>query len=250
MSLNPMPETLVLLVAEPTLFMAYIVFGLVGFGTTLVAAPLLAHVLPVSTLVPALALTDFIAACTNGLRLGAQVQRRELLRLVPAMFLGSALGAWILFAVPVNTLMLMLGVFVVLYALNGLRPQKAKPLLAPGWAWWFGTAGGVLSALFGSGGWVYSMYLLRRLEDPQQIRATQTAVLMVSSLIRVGLFAAAGRYFDLTLLLLMLSLLPAVALGLYVGQRITLKLDRQRFMRVLYSVLLLTGGSLIARALA
>ncbi len=245
-----MPDLLVLLVAEPTLVIAYVIFGLVGFGTTLVSAPLLAHVLPVTVVVPALALTDFIAAWTNGTRLGADIVRREVMRLVPPMFVGSALGAWILFAVPVKALMLMLGVFVVLYALNGLRPQQAKPPLAAGWAWWYGSAGGVLSALFGAGGWVYSLYLLRRIDDPKQIRATQTAILMVSSCIRVGLFAVAGRYLDAQLLWLVLALLPAVALGLYIGHQITLKLDRKRFMRILYAVLLLTGSSLVLHALA
>ena len=243
-----MPDLIVLLVAEPTLVIAYVVFGLVGFGTTLVSAPLLAHVLPLATVIPALALTDFAASCANGLRLGAHVVRRELLALVPAMVIGSALGAWLLFAVPVRTLMLLLGVFVVLYALNGLRPKQPQPPLSPRWAWWFGGAGGVLSALFGAGGWVYSMYLVRRLEDPQQIRATQTAVLTVSSFIRVTLFAVAGTYFDKALLLLVLALLPAMALGLYVGHRINLKLDRKQFLRVLYGVLLLTGGSLVWRA--
>jgi hypothetical protein len=245
-----MPDPLVLLVAEPTLAVAYLVFGMVGFGTTLVAAPLLAQVLAVSTVVPALALTDFIASCTNGLRLGANVVRAEVLRLLPAMLCGSALGAWILFAVPVKALMLMLGVFVVLYALNGLRAQPPRPHLAPRWAWWFGGAGGVLSALFGAGGWVYSMYLLRRLDDPQQVRATQVAVLTVSSFIRVALFTIAGRYFDAQLLILVACLLPAVAVGLYAGHRITLAMDRRRFMQVLHGVLLVTGGSLVIRALA
>ncbi len=244
-----MPDLIVLLVAEPTLVVAYVVFGMVGFGTTLVSAPILAHVLPLSTVVPALALTDFVAAWANGFRLGAHVARKEVLRLVPAMVIGSALGAWLLFSVPVRTLMLLLGSFVVLYALNGLRPKAPQPPLAPGWAWWFGGAGGVLSALFGAGGWVYSMYLVRRLDDPQQIRATQTAVLTVSSTIRVLLFAVAGTYFNLSLLLLVLALLPAMALGLYLGHRITLKLDRKRFLQVLYGVLLLTGSSLLWRAL-
>ena len=244
-----MPDLLVLLVAEPTLVVAYVVFGMVGFGTTLVSAPVLAHVLPLSTVVPALALTDFAASWASGLRLGAQVDRKEVLRLVPAMVIGSAIGAWLLFSVPVRTLMLLLGVFVVLYALNGLRPQQPKPPLQPGWAWWFGGAGGVLSALFGAGGWVYSMYLVRRLDDPQRIRATQVAVLTVSSTIRVLLFLVAGTYFNLSLLLLVLALLPAMAAGLYIGHRITLQLNRKSFLRVLYMVLLVTGGSLVWRAL-
>jgi uncharacterized membrane protein YfcA len=245
----PLPDLAVLLVAEPTVVVAYVVFGMVGFGTTLVSAPILAQFLPLSTVVPALALTDFAASWANGFRLGAHVDRKEVLRLVPAMVMGSAIGAWLLFSVPVRILMLLLGIFVVLYALNGFRPKGPQPPLKAGWAWWFGGAGGVLSALFGAGGWVYSMYLVRRLEDPQQIRATQIAVLTVSSSIRVVLFLVAGTYFDVSLLLLVLALLPAMALGLYLGHRITLKLDRERFLQVLYGVLLLTGTSLVWRAL-
>ena len=244
-----MPDLLILLVAEPTIVAAYVIFGMLGFGSTLFSTPLLAHVLPLSTVVPALALTDFIASCANGFKLSTHVARAELRRLVPAMFIGSAVGAWLLFSVPVRGLMLMLGSFVVFYGLNGLRRQEQKPPLNPRWAWWFGGAGGVLSALFGAGGWVYSMYLLRRLNDPQQIRATQTAVLTVSSFIRVGLFTAAGRYFDPQLLILVFCLLPAMALGLYISHRITLRMDRRRFMRVLYSVLIVTGSSLVIRSL-
>lgn len=243
-----MPDLSVLAVAEPTLVAAYLVFGMVGFGTTLVAAPILAHLLPVSTIVPALAVTDFIAACSGGFRFGPQVVKAELFRLVPAMLAGSAVGAWILFAVPVQHLMLMLGIFVVAYAIRGLRPQSVTCPVSTGWAWWFGATGGVLSALFGAGGWVYSIYLMRRIQDPLQIRATQNAVLMVSSSIRVALFAVSGRLFDMPLMVLVACLLPAMALGLYLGHKITMRLSRAQFLRVLYGVLLLTGSSLIVRA--
>lgn len=245
-----LPDLLVLIVAEPTLTAAYVIFALVGFGTTLISAPLLAHVLPLTTVVPALALTDFTAAWTNGTRLSKRIVRKEVVRLALPLLIGSAFGAWILFALPLKILMMMLGVFVALYGLNGLRPQQPRPHIAPIWAWWFGSVGGVLSALFGAGGWVLSIYLLRRLDDPHEIRATQTAMLMLTSLIRVSLFLAAGRYFDLHLLALVLTLLPAVALGLYIGHRLTLKLDRKRFMRVLFCVLILSGSSLVVHSLA
>lgn len=246
----PTPDLSVLLVSWPAVTAGYVVFGMVGFGTTLVALPIIAHVLPLSTAVPALALTDFAAALGNGLRLNADVVRREVWRLVPPMVMGSAVGAYILFAVPVRALMLALGIFIFLYALNGLRPKARVQPASAGWAWWYGATGGVLSALFGAGGWVYSMYLVRRLQEPAQIRATQTAVLMVSSFIRVSLFVVAGTYWNLPLLVLAACLAPAIALGLYLGHRITLKLDRVRFMRVLYGVLLVTGASLVVRALS
>ena len=245
-----MPDGIVLLIAEPTLVVAYAVFGMVGFGTTLIAAPILAHLLPVSVLVPAQALLDLAAASSTGLKLGAYVEKNEVKRLLPPMICVSALGAYILFAVPLKTLMLLLGVFVFLYGLNGLRPTPPRPPVSSRWAWWYGLTGGVLSALFGAGGWVYSMYLIRRLDDPKAIRGTQVAVLTASSLIRVALFAVAGRYFDLELLVLVVFLLPGMVLGLIIGHRMTLRIDRNRFMHVLYSVLLVTGASLIVRALA
>jgi uncharacterized membrane protein YfcA len=36
----------------PTLVVAYIIFGIAGFGTALVAAPVLAHALPIASVVP------------------------------------------------------------------------------------------------------------------------------------------------------------------------------------------------------
>jgi uncharacterized membrane protein YfcA len=247
-----MPDLLTLLVAEPVVTFSYTVFGMVGFGSTLVAAPMLAHVLPVTTVVPALALTDLVASSSNGWRLSQYVVRSELYRMVPALLAGSALGAWLLFTLPLQLMMPLLGVFVVLYALNGLRPKERYTLWRPlsrNWAWWYGGIGGVLSALFGAGGWVYAIYLARRFDDPEKIRATQTVVLMFSSVVRVALFLIAGRLLDPALLWLVLCLLPGMGLGLYIGHHISLRLDRQRFMQMLYGVLLLTGSSLVVRAL-
>ena len=238
-----------LLVIEPISVLAYLVFGMVGFGSTLVSAPVLAHLLPISTVVPAMALTDFIGTTANGLRLSANLVRLEVWRLAPGMLLGSGLGTWILLAVPVSTLMLLLGLFVVGYAIYGLRRRGAERQVSPRLSWLYGACGGVLSALFGAGGWVYSLYLTGRMQDPRQVLATQSAVLILSSSIRVTLFAIAGRYFEKPILWLVLALLPAMVIGLYLGHRINLKMDRQRFMKVLYSVLLLTGSSLILRAI-
>ncbi|MBU0588363.1 MAG: sulfite exporter TauE/SafE family protein [Gammaproteobacteria bacterium] len=244
-----MPDFLTLLVAEPAVVVAYIVFGMVGFGSTLIAAPVLAHVLPVTTVIPSIAMTDLVAAWSNGLRLSKDVAKPELIRLAAALLIGSSIGAWLLFTLPIKHLMTMLGVFVMLYALNGLRHHEPKPPLTLNWAWFYGVVGGTFSTLFGAGGWVFSIYLFRRLDDPQQIRATQNAILMCSSFMRVAVFAVAGRLFDPALLWLVLMLVPAMALGLYVGHRISLRLDRQRFMQMVNTVLLITGSSLVLRAL-
>jgi hypothetical protein len=65
--------------------LSYVVFGITGFGTALVASPLLAQFMPVGHIVPLLALLDFFAATTNLARDDRQAELGELKRLVPLM---------------------------------------------------------------------------------------------------------------------------------------------------------------------
>jgi len=72
--------------------LAYIVFGIAGFGTALVAGPILILFMPLSKIVPLLVLLDFVAAFGNLLPSRRNVERSELLRLLPCMAVGCTLG--------------------------------------------------------------------------------------------------------------------------------------------------------------
>ena len=63
--------------------LAYIVFGIAGFGTALVAGPILILFMPLSKIVPLLVLLDFVAAFGNLLPSRRDVAKPELLRLLP-----------------------------------------------------------------------------------------------------------------------------------------------------------------------
>ena len=64
--------------------LAYIVFGIAGFGTALVAGPILILFMPLSKIVPLLVLLDFVAAFGNLLPSRRDVAKPELLRLLPS----------------------------------------------------------------------------------------------------------------------------------------------------------------------
>lgn len=227
--------------------LSYVVFGIAGFGTALVASPLLAQVMPVSHIVPLLALLDFFAATTNLMRDGRKAEMSELKRLVPLMIIGSGAGALILLFTKPDILLLLLGIFVVcysVYSLSGYRPaHKFRPVFAVP----FGLVGGVFSALFGSGGFIYAVYLQSRLESKEHIRVTQTTLIGLSTLTRLVIFLAAGVYADVKLLLLAAVLAPSMLAGVWIGRRITLKLSREQFVRLVNIVILVSGIGLIAR---
>ena len=56
-------------------------------------------------------------------------------------------------------------------------------------------------------------------------RATQSALISCSTVVRLSLFLIAGVYADMPLLLLAVCLLPAMALGLWCGRRLTLRMS-------------------------
>ena len=90
MPISDLLQPQILILAPLIVFAAYVVFGISGFGSTLIAVPLLAHLFPLTFVVPFFVLIDCVGAFNMGLRLRADVMRRELLLLLPFM----ALGVW------------------------------------------------------------------------------------------------------------------------------------------------------------
>ena len=227
--------------------LAYVIFGIAGFGTALIAGPALTQFMPLSRVVPMLAMLDFVAAVTNVVRDGKRADLPELKRLVPLMMIGSGVGAAILLKTTPEVLLLMLGVFVVaysLYSLSGLKPQTrfSSRLSIP-----FGLVGGVFSALFGSGGFLYAIYLAGRIESKESLRVTQSTLIGLSTLTRLVIFLLAGVYRDLDIVITAIALLPAMFTGIWIGRRITLRLSREQFVRILNVVVLASGAALIVR---
>ena len=243
-------DWIVIAVAVPSVAIAYVIFGIAGFGTALVSAPILAQAMPVAEVVPLLALLDFIAAAASGFRLSKNIVVEELRWLVPMMVAGSLIGVWMLLVMPARVMMVALGLFVVAYGIRGLLGGVSRGQLSRKWVVLFGVGGGMCSAMFGSGGFVYAMYLSRRLSDIESIRATQSTLIALSTLTRVVMFAIAGVYAGLDLLFLAAVLLPSMALGLYIGHRITLRLTKARFLKILHMLLIASGTALLSRAVA
>ena len=139
-----------------------------------------------------------------------------------------------------------MGLFITAYAVYSLWVRTRPTQLSAGWALPMGTVGGLFGALFGSGGFLYAIYLNSRLPK-EAARATQSALISCSTVVRLSLFAIAGVYAELPLLMLALCLLPAMALGLWAGRRLTMRLSREAFVRLVMWLVLASGIALIVR---
>ena len=237
-----------LLLAPLIVLAAYTLFGITGFGSSITAVPLLAQFFPLTFVVPLMVLFDLGASLILGGRNRAAIDRRELLRIVPFMLAGIAVGTSLLLHVPQRWLMLALGVFVLAYAAWGMAGRVSNKPLSPWWAIPIGGGGGIASALFGTGGPVYAIYLARRLPDKAALRATVTTVVSLSGITRLLVFVLAGFYFQQGVLPWVLLLMPFMLGGLWLGNRLHDVLPVTRVVQALWTVLLVGGASLVVRS--
>ncbi|NAS92882.1 hypothetical protein CVE24_17260 [Pseudomonas syringae pv. actinidiae] len=120
------------LLIELAIVAAYIVFGVAGFGTALVAGPILIHFMPLSRIIPLLVMLDFLAAFGNLLPSRQSVVRSELMRLLPCMAAGCTLGVLFLLNLKSDLLLLLMGLFVTGYAVYSLAVKVRPTQLAAG----------------------------------------------------------------------------------------------------------------------
>lgn len=229
----------VVLYAGAVLFLAYLVRGIAGFGSGLIAVPLLTLVAPVPLVVPLVVSLDYIGSASQGLKNREHIAWKEQLQLIPFMLVGIASGLFILHAIPTSTLAKGLGGFVVVYAIYQLLPVPAlqRSRLCASLC---GCLGGLVGTLFGTGGPFYVMYLKLRDMDKSVFRATFAANFLIDGAIRLVSYAVIGLL-RWQLLLYLLAALPIVGLGLYLGGRLHTGLSQNTFVRFI-SVLLLGSG--------
>jgi uncharacterized membrane protein YfcA len=231
-------------------FLGSIVFGASGFGAALVAMPLATHIVPLPFALALFALADIANSFSVGLEKPRNAVRGEYLRLVPMILLGTAAGVTVLVNLPRSAGMLLLGTFVIVYAVYALLPHASQRVISQGWAWLAGFVGGVTSALFGAGGPPYVIYLSQRGLSKEAFRATLGLVTMSSISLRVIAFFLTGLLLDPHVWLAAALAVPAALVGIAVGRRIFLSASKEVLGRVIAVLLLASGGSLVWRAVS
>lgn len=228
---------------------AYAVLGFSGFGAILVALPMLSHLLSLRVALPVLLVSDLLTAGLLGLKGRALVSRPELLRLLPFAAAGMVVGVYLLQRGSERVLLTGLGCFVIAMALWNLLGRASSGTISARWAVPAGLVGGTFSSMFGTGGPVYTLFLARRLPDTRVLRATVGAVVLVSAVVRLGLFTVSGFFKPPGLLQLALTLLPFSIVGYLLGSRIQARVPQDKVRRVIWMLLVASGASVLWRGL-
>ena len=229
------------------LMSAYFIRGITGFGSGLIAVPLLALSHPLQFAVPLVLALDFTASLVLGGTNTKKADWSEIKILLPSGLIGGCIGAFALLKLPSTPVLVTLGVFTMFVGFRNVFGLKPVGQLSRLWAVPAGLAGGGAGALFGTGSPPYIIYLTRRLQDKSAVRATFSWLIAIDGGFRLGLFLVAGLLLEPKLqLAYALGILP-MALGLYSGNKVHRDMTSEGMLKVVGALLVLSGAMLFVK---
>ena len=230
-------------------FVGAMIFGLTGFGAALVTIPVATHMVPLPFALALFAISDIACALAVGLEKPKNAVPSEWKRLVPMIIVGTALGVTVLVNLPRTAAMLLLGLFVLAFAVYSLMRKDTTRRISANWAWLAGFGGGITSTVFGAGGPPYAIYLSQRGLTKEQFRATMGLAALTSISLRLVAFVLTGLLLDVKVWQYALVVVPAALAGVFVAKRAYMRISRDALLRAVALMLLASGGSLVFRAL-
>ena len=231
------------------LLAAYFIRGITGFGSGLIAVPLLALFLPLQFVVPVVLLLDFTASIVIGGLHFKRVQWNEIGILIPFSVVGVGLGTSLLVNLPQTPMLIALAAFVLIFAVRSVLNIHGDKPASRAWAIPASLTGGTVGGLFGTGGPPYVIYLTHRIRDKGELRATLSALFFTEGLTRIASFLIVGLLMTAQVWGAYLIALPLVLGALYLGGRAHVGLDPTQMTRLVGVLLLVSSVSLLFKAL-
>ncbi|MDG5766256.1 sulfite exporter TauE/SafE family protein [Balneolales bacterium ANBcel1] len=223
---------------------AFFVKGLTGFGPALIFIPVGALLFAPQPIIVASSFLDLAAGLIMWRTVGSIRKVPFLAGIIGAMAAGTVIGVFLLTWVPADTYRFLLGLVVLLLGLwfalfrsriHQDRLRNQLPDTCDRKDIGFSTLAGVLGGLFGISGPPILWHLGRRFRM-NTFRDLLIVVFVFAAVARIVSFSAAGLVTTESALYAAASA-PGLFAGLYLGQKVFLRIDEALFSRSVGAVL-------------
>lgn len=225
---------------------ACFVQGLAGFGIGLVSLAFLPFLMSPQHAIVLITLYAAIFIVIIFIPLRRDFTLHGMIELVAGTIVATPIGVWLLAGLPADLLKRLIGlVLLVIVALEwlGLYPERLR---GRGWGFGAGVAAGILGGAIGTPGPPVILYAAAQDWSPRTVKANIQAFLIVNQAVILIGYWWAGLLDREVWRLTWVFAVPAVV-GLVAGMLLFNRLDRVRFRRVVFAVLLVSGLVLLIR---
>ena len=214
--------------------------GLAGFGSSIVAMPLLTMLIDLKSAVALCILNGLIITSYLCIQLRPHLDKRKILPLFIGSLPGIYFGVHVLKTMDTKVMELLLGLLIVIYSLYSLRFKPQVVHMRPFWAYGAGFATGLIGAAFSAGGPPSIIYTTLTGWSKDHIKATLAGFFLSSSIIIAVMHAASGITSEMVLQYFSASVL-FVAGGVYYGLRLYGRIGRHGYIKLILVLLLILG---------
>jgi len=231
-------DAMVLLVLV-VFFVSTFLRAIVGFGNALIAMPLLAILMGISTATPLVALSGPVISLLILLYDWRKVDFRNTWQLLAASVAGIPIGLLFLRSGSEALVTAILAVVLIGFGLYGLFSRQI-PLLGDGWALPFGFVAGILGGAYNTNGPPIVIYSSLKRWNADRFRATLQGYFLPTGLIVTISHGAAGMWTPAVVRLFLLSI-PVQVAAVVAGTWLHHRIPEGRFDRLVYLVLIALG---------
>jgi uncharacterized membrane protein YfcA len=229
------------------LFMATVVRTALGFGEALVAVPLLALAIPVTTAAPVAVLVSITVAAVVVARDWRLIHVRSAAHLLLATLVGAPLGLLLLALAPAALTKALLGLVIMSVSGYFLASPARGTLASDRSAWMFGFGAGVLGGAYGMNGPPLAIYGTLRGWRPDQFRATLQGYFLPASIVVMVGYWYAGLWTPAVTAYYLVAL-PWIAVAIVVGRLAARRVPVRSFVTAVHGALVVIGLVLLTQA--
>jgi len=214
--------------------------GLTGFGFSLVAVATLVLVAQPSSVVPVVLLMNSVINLVLLYSVRREVDPGRILPLALAGVAGLPLGTYILVVTNADTLRIVIGVVILLFAvalLLGLRREIKRERLGAGLV---GAASGILNGSVGIGGPPVVLFLSHLGLGKRSFRANLVGYFLCINLVAIPFYYAGGLLTGEVFKMFALFI-PALALGGLTGSKLVSRVSERAFRYVTLAIVMVAA---------
>lgn len=237
---------LILIAIIAIIFTSAFVRSAFGFGDALIAMPLLALFISLNIATPLVGLCAVTYSILILYKEWRRIKYKDVIVLIISAFIGIPIGIYFLKESYETIMKLILGVFIVLFALFNMFKPKLFHLKNNKLAILFGLFSGILGGAYNTNGPPIVIYSALRKWEPQTFRAS-----MQGYFLPTGFAIALSHYFSglwtKEVLIDYAIVLPFIILAVFLGGLLNKKMKKDSFNVYIFILLLIIGILLIAK---
>jgi uncharacterized membrane protein YfcA len=225
-------------------FLSAFVQSIIGFGSALIAMPLLVSMLGIHIAAPLVAIAALLTEVVILLRYRQAFNFAVVRHLAIATIMGIPIGVYAVRYINNDIVNKILGIIVIGYALYALFAPKLPDLAGAAWTYIFGIFAGILGGAYNTSGPPYVIYGNARHWSPDEFKSNLQGLFLINGIIIVAVHAVSGNLTS-KVFQYALYVMPGLILGMAAGFFLSKRINPQLFRNTVLIALLFLGASLL-----